>query len=107
MESFDGLEACPQCGSDGIPSSYENQVTVSVNVQELRVLCHWAENYAIKIGAADVIYSIALRLRKQLPKDTPLTMADEFQELKECGYKFQTNHPAADTPETGDSFVSE
>ena len=109
VESFDGLENCPQCGSEGVPCNYENQITVSVNLHELRLLCIWAENYGTKIDKADVVYGIASRLRRQIPpdKDVPLTMADEFKQIKDFGYKFETNHPAADNPDTGDNYVGE
>ena len=71
------------------------------------MLCIWAENWATKHDMSDVVYAIAGRLRKQLPKDHPLTMADEFKQMKDMGFKFETNHPAADNPETGESFVGE
>ena len=107
VESFDGLEKCPQCGSEGVPCCYENQIDVNVNIHELRLLCIWAENWGHKCGNPDVIYGVASRFRKQLPpgKDMSLTMADEFKEIKDAGYKFETNHLAADNPETGDSFT--
>lgn len=104
VDSFDGLSCCPNCGSDGRPCDDANQVTVSISTHELRLLCIWAENWghAIKDGSGDasVVYGIAVRLRKQLgDKDTPLTMADKFQQLKDdLGYKVETNHPAGDIP---------
>lgn len=99
VESFDGLTQCPQCGSKGVPCAYKNQVTVSVNTHELRLLCIWAENWGNKIGSPDVVYAIAGRLRRQLvDKDLPLTMADEFQQLRDMGMEFETNHPSGDQP---------
>jgi hypothetical protein len=110
IESFEGLERCPRCGTDGKPCDYANQLTVSINLHELRLLCIWAENWGTKCNGTDVVYAIANRLRKQFPekfKDHPLTMADEFKQLKDCGYDFLTNHPAADNPETGESYRPE
>lgn len=99
--SFEGLEACPRCGTRGVPCDYGNQVDVSVNTHELRVLCMWAENWAYSKEDVDedVVYAIARRLRAQLgSKDVPLTMADEFRGLKEAGYDFETNHPSGQRP---------
>lgn len=102
VESFEGLTECPNCGTDGVPCHNDNQVTVSINTHELRLLCIWAENWAGQTEApVDVVYAIAARLRKQLPKDKqdlPLTMADEFRALKDAGFDYKTNHPAGDQP---------
>lgn len=104
VESFDGLSGCPQCGATGVPCGYDKQVNVSVNVHELRILGIWAENYARHSATAhekpadvNVVYAICLRLRKQLAAlghDAPLTMADEFRQLKEAGFDVETNHPS-------------
>ena len=101
IESFDGLLKCPNCGTEGIPCNYESQVDVSINIHELRILCIWAENWALEKEDVDenIIYAIALRLRKQLGgKPITLTMADEFRTLKDADYDFETNHPAGDQP---------
>lgn len=101
VDSFDGLNCCPNCGATGVPCSDAEQVIVSVNTHELRILCIWAENWANthKDVCVDAVYGIARRLRKQLgDKDAPLTMADEFQAIKDAGYEFETNHPAGDIP---------
>lgn len=98
ITSFDGLTCCPNCGSTGVPCAAEDQVTVSVNVHELRLLCIWAENWGQKIETPDVVYGIAARLRKQIPDGTPLTMADEFLKLRQMGVSFETNHPSGDEP---------
>lgn len=99
VKSFDGLDKCPNCGSTGVPCATENQVNVSVNIHELRLLCMWAENWGNQIQRADVVYAIANRLRRQLgDKDVSLTMADEFQSLRDMGIQFVTNHPSGDLP---------
>jgi hypothetical protein len=118
IESWEGLTCCPTCGTTGVPCAYADQHDVSVNLHELRVLCLWAENWALHctrrpnldeaskaIHMDEVVYAIAGRLLKQLPAGSALTMAGEFKELKDSGYKFETNHPAADNPDTGESFT--
>jgi hypothetical protein len=105
IRSFEGLEKCPHCGTKGVPCGYENQVNVSINMHELRVLCIWAENWGQTKSddpnlSPDVVYAIARRLRRQLgDKDTSLTMADEFRQLKDSGYEFETDHPSAERVE--------
>jgi hypothetical protein len=98
VASFDGLTCCPNCGSTGTPCSNDNQVNVSINTHELRLLCIWAENWGLQIGNADPVYGIATRLRRQIGDRATLTMADEFAELRKFGVSFITNHPAADQP---------
>ncbi len=97
VESFDGPSKCPNCSSTGILCSYDNQVTISINWQELRILCIWAERWAVKAietqegidtskGGRGTVYAIADRIMKQhegRAKTTPLTMAGEFRQLKE------------------------
>lgn len=100
IKSFDGLSKCPNCDTEQFPCSYANQVKVSVNTHELRILCMWAENWALQSEAEEnVVYAIALRLLRQLGiKDLSLTMADEFRALKDAGYNYETDHPAGDLP---------
>ena len=100
IESFDGLSECPNCGTQNTPCNYENQKNLSINIHELRVLCIWAENWAHKTGADEnLVYAIALRLRKQIDDpEIALTMADEFQILRDAGYNPETNDPAGDRP---------
>lgn len=84
IESFDGLSACPNCKSDSKPCGDANQVSVSINWQELRVLAIWAERWAHeKLGGAGLVYAIALRLQKQHPGRIPLTLAGEIDQLKD------------------------
>lgn len=102
--SFKNLNCCPQCGTQGIPCNDEDQVMVSVNWHELRILCLWAERWAqwmeehptpseYKTGKpSDVIYSIADRIEAQIEGKTPLTLAHEIaklpEELKKAGVNF-------------------
>lgn len=96
--SFDGLTACPACGTTGIPCSDDNQVTVSVNWHELHLLCVWAEHYAHSIKSPGVVYAIARRLQQQFPDRHKLTLAAEIQEVKrQFGqHGFETNIPGVE-----------
>lgn len=105
VSSFDNLTECHQCGTTGIPCAYEDQRTISINLHELRLLCIWAENWQFLLSEkTDVVYAIATRIRKQIKDCPPLTMADEFQKIKELFPNFETNHPAADNPETSENY---
>lgn len=100
VASFEGLQRCPHCGTQSLPCSFAEQVQVTVNLQELRVLCMWAERWALEREQEgcnpDLVYAIATRLRNQLPTHLqhPLTMADELMKLREAGVQYSTNHPA-------------
>lgn len=101
IESFENLSECPNCGTINTPCSYTDQRKISINLHELRLLCIWAENWALAHGDVDenMIYAIAMRIRKQLnDENISLTMADEFRALKDAGYEYETNHPAGDLP---------
>ena len=92
VKSFEGLEKCPQCGTTGIPCSYDNQVNISINIQELRVLAVWAEQWASNAKdekeqhqMAIVLRSIQKRINDQLQplgKKIPM-LSDEIQGLKD------------------------
>lgn len=91
--SFKYLSDCPNCGTTNQPCGIENQVNVSINWHELRVLCMWAERWAAEKKLGNVVYSIAERLAKQFPERTPLTIAGEIGQLKDAGHKVETNFP--------------
>lgn len=89
VASFEGLSACPACGTDSVPCRDADQVTVQVNWHELRLLCIWAENWQRRaVTTTRVVYSIAKRLRRQHPNRSPLTLAEE---LGEVAGEFQTS----------------
>lgn len=98
VASFDGLNCCPHCKTDAIPCGDENQISASINWQELRVLCMWAEKWAIDIGETTTVYSIAQRLEKQFPKRGRLTLAGEIDELKDIYGRdnVETNFPGVE-----------
>lgn len=103
IPTFHGLTCCPNCGSTGKPCGYENQVQVSINWHELRLLCIWAERWACQHGEKDpsmpaTVYAIAGRLQEQhenMTAQAPLTLNGEFARLKDAGFRVRTNMPEA------------
>ena len=84
VEAFDGLNTCPACGTSGLPCADDNQVDVSINWHELRILCIWAENWQRSHAPeARTIFAIAKRLHAQHPYRTPLTLAMELGQVAE------------------------
>ena len=81
IESFDGLNGCPACGTQSLPCGDEDQVTISVNWHEMRILSIWAENYQRAQQLGRTVYSIAKRIEAQHPGRTPLTLAGELGEI--------------------------
>jgi predicted nucleic acid-binding Zn-ribbon protein len=90
---IEAATACPSCGSTGVPCAIKNDVQVTVNWHELRILVMWAENYEAAIVASDpvangsskgAIAAIAKRLMRFRPDGAPpLRFADEFAELQD------------------------
>jgi hypothetical protein len=95
-EEVGSSDCCPSCGTKAMPMNPEDDVTIKVNVYELRILGIWAENYANATDNAKLddvrhtplkptVDAITDRLREQLKalgKDTPLTLAAEFKEVQ-------------------------
>lgn len=95
---LEGHSRCPKCASKGVPMSPSQDVTVRVNVHELRVLGIWAEHYASRADHAqldnaaheplvETVHLICDRLEAQLrekDKWMPLTMAGELKQLREA-----------------------
>ena len=85
-EQIAGASSCPGCGSVCIPCDPANDVQVTINWHELRILGVWAENWALKHRDSDprmcaTIKTIARRLERQHPKRTPLTLTGEIAEI--------------------------
>lgn len=96
VDSFDDLTCCPNCKSKSIPCGDENQINLSINWQELRVLVMWAENYARKNDLTKVVYAISNRIEKQFPdraNDSPLTLAKEIGQLADAFDGVQVSDP--------------
>jgi DNA-directed RNA polymerase subunit RPC12/RpoP len=93
-----GATACPKCGCKGLPMRINHDVTIRVNVHELRILGIWAENHAVHMDnqhlddahrepMKDTVNVICDRLQAQLReqgKEMPLTLTREFQEVKKA-----------------------
>lgn len=95
VESFDGLNGCPKCGTRSIPCADEDQVTLSINWHELHILVLWAENWqrAHPDHCGRVVYAIAKRIAAQHPTRGALTLAEELGELARS-YELSVTDPA-------------
>jgi hypothetical protein len=82
VTTFEGLGGCPNCNTTGLPCAWRDQVTVTVNWHELRVLGIWAENYGRSISKSATIMAITKRLQAQHPGRVPLTLAGELKDLR-------------------------
>jgi hypothetical protein len=88
--AVEGLTACPQCDSTGIPLGPDNDLTIAVNWQELRVLVMWAERWGSQYERQDafmlpLVRAIARRIEGQHPELSarlPLTFLGEVQQLR-------------------------
>lgn len=106
VESFEGLQACPNCGTKSYPCLWEDQVDVSINWHELRVLIMWAERWwNSNVAKTDTskmnpIFTIAERIRRQHPErcqESPLTFAGEVQQVVDAfGNNVQHNVPGVE-----------
>jgi len=85
-----GASCCPSCGDKGVPCAISDDVTIKINWHELRILCIWAERWAMQADASDptsdgvvTIDCITQRLLKQHPSKAPLTIRGEVEQVKE------------------------
>lgn len=87
-----GTWACPKCGTTSIPCAISQDVTITVNWHELRVLGIWAENYARSMGDSEssagarrALNAIFDRLEKYRPPGAAaLSLSREVKELQEA-----------------------
>lgn len=97
VDTFEGLNGCPSCGTKGLPCPDDWQITVSVNWHELRILSMWAENWQRQHQEQNptrVVYAIADRLRLQVSSDfPPLTMAAELGDVAKHFPGMQVSDP--------------
>ena len=85
VETFQGINACPQCGTKSVPCLDSDQITVSVNWHELHVLGVWAENWAReRAHTPGVVYAILARLQEQHPEQPPLSLAGEIAQIRQA-----------------------
>jgi DNA-directed RNA polymerase subunit RPC12/RpoP len=78
--------SCPACGTKSIPCDPANDVSVSINWHELRILGCWAEfwahhNHDHDPGMETVLAAIVKRLESQHPTRTRLTLSGEIREI--------------------------
>lgn len=100
LDSFDGLNYCPNCGTSYPPLGVEDDVMLKINWQELRTLIIWAERWAGR-GAKEFpdmlrfVYAAAKRLKTQCPERKGLTLTEEIEELREKYGEVETNLPSS------------
>lgn len=99
----DKIKECPNCNTRNPPLDSELDIRLKINWHELRLLCMWAERYAVNLNKAErtteysaMVYWIAERLMVQFPElhnQSPLTLADEISKIKEQGFRIETSFP--------------
>ena len=81
--------ACPSCGSEGIPCSIAQDVTVKINWHELRILTIWANFHAqahCDPGSQKSLATIIQRLETQRPDGFPaLSILGELRAFQDAG----------------------
>lgn len=93
VASFEGLNACPNCGSTGVPCANSRTVLVEVNWHELHLLGVWAENFQRAKNLGRVVYSVTKALEAQHPDLGQLTLAGELGEISKS-YEMAVSDPA-------------
>lgn len=96
LEQAPDQGCCPNCKSKGVPCDPKADVTIKINVHELRILGIWAENWAVQCdnkeldnayheSLKDTIKAICDRIYLQIPDNLkkPLTLRAEIKELSE------------------------
>lgn len=72
---------CPNCKSTSVPADPREKATITLTYHELRILCIWASNWAIKTGEVKnniVIESIINNIHQQDDKIPALSLREEF-----------------------------
>jgi hypothetical protein len=91
-----GAKSCPTCGDTAQPLSLQDDVTITINWHELRLLCSWAEKWSEHLIASGqhstsndymTIYSIIEALQDQYPFFHPLSPGGELQTLIRKGHE--------------------
>lgn len=84
-----GKPSCPTCGNTGVPCADNNDVAIEINWQELRILGHWAANWAEQFSTdaasgKTVVHAILRRIQRQFPDKAPLTFGGELREIRDA-----------------------
>lgn len=96
-------EGCPTCGYSGYTMMVKGDERININWLELRVLCTWAEQFAIQGADQDSInafYSTVKEIEKQIPDCVPLTMYKTLKVQNEEDSDILTN----ELPPEGTTF---
>ena len=89
VHSFQGLKACPNCKTQGFPCSFSEDVSITINWHELRLLTIWAERWGMEIVKskdAAIVLSIVSRINAKYPEkaeQTPLLLSAELAQIKQ------------------------
>jgi DNA-directed RNA polymerase subunit RPC12/RpoP len=88
-------DRCPHCKTKGVPMDPRSDVSININVHELRILGIWAENWAVHCDnqhlddvnhepMKELVNIICTRILKQLPKNLKmsLTLSGEIKDLQ-------------------------
>lgn len=82
---------CPACGTTGLPALVSDSLTIKITRHELRILTHWASNYAHSIVREDqtmdpvkAVQGIVQGIREQSPDAGPLTLHEELQDVADA-----------------------
>jgi predicted Mrr-cat superfamily restriction endonuclease len=98
--SFKDLNCCPKCGTKDIPCTMADQINISINLQELRILCMWAEFHVSAMKSeqsqahcSEILRAIVQRIKKQVPPDkkVDLLFSEELQGIKDEGFEVETD----------------
>lgn len=87
QENGKPVAGCPSCGDAGVPHNPDDDTTITINPQDLRILTMWASNWAQQHRLLHAITPVLRRLRRQLPPHVSLTFADEVQGLRDAGFE--------------------
>ena len=87
-EETETVTACPRCGTTGLPALLSDSLTLKITRHELRILTHWAANYAHSIAAPDqtmdpvkCVEGVVQGIREQHADAGPLTLHEELQDV--------------------------
>ena len=107
-EQIEGANSCPTCQRQSVPERISEDVTVTINWHELRILGMWAENWAIKNDDASMVHTVRVitsLLQQQHPEKSSLTMSGELRDLRHAvedkGGSIQLSDPRFYVPDEG------
>lgn len=101
------LACCPNCHSKSVPMTIRDDVQIKINAHELRIICIWAENYAVscdlqhqddpayesmKLTVNQIAGLLEKQIQEKLGHYIPLTLTHELQELPAALKKMGITH---------------